>query len=94
MTKEEFNKILAEVKTGTEFEAVLNNGAHLEGKVYIGVNSFFLCHDNLSADGNKAPDRLGYKFSWVVSNENHYSTLKTFTIITNNNKVITDYNIF
>lgn len=94
MTKEEFNKILAEVKTGTEFEAIMQNNIELKGKIYVDKNVFYLCHNNGARDGNKAPDKLGYRYSWIVNNENHHSTLKTFNIITNNNEVITDYNIF
>lgn len=40
------------------------DGEFIIGKIFIEGNKCWVCHDNSSHNGNKAPDRLGYKHSW------------------------------
>jgi len=94
MTKQEFQRILNEVKTGTRYEANLMKGVYIEGKIYMSKTKFYLCHNSPEASGSIAPDRLGYKRSWVVSDTNCSSTLKSIKIFENNYEIINNYSIF
>lgn len=94
MTEKEFKDILDNVKTETEFEAVMQNNVELKGKIYVDKNVFYLCHNNSERDGNKAPDRLGYRYSWVVNKENYSQTNKSILVFRNKDEINTNYNIF
>ncbi len=33
----------------------------------IGINKFYICHNNYNFDGSKARDKFGYRFSWAFN---------------------------
>jgi hypothetical protein len=37
-----------------------------EAKLFIFDNTAWICHNNSKANGSKSPNRLGYRYSWVV----------------------------
>ena len=87
MTKEQFEDILENVPSGTEFSALIyvdsaGNGKSVNGKIYIADDKrkFWCCYDE-GPGGDSSPDKLGYRKSWVITRVNYARTIDQFTII-------------
>lgn len=52
-----------EIKNKSWFSALIDKN-HVIGRVYVHKNDVFLCQDY--CDGCDSPDKLGFRFSWVV----------------------------
>lgn len=53
---------------GKRFRAKVTGAKILvEGRVSVNGEETYLCHSNIDADGNQAPDMLGYSYSWECS---------------------------
>ena len=62
-------------KTGDEIVATLRDSEFFPGKIFIeDEKNFYICHNKKEFEGNQAPDRMGFKYSWVVElNDNNES---------------------
>jgi hypothetical protein len=58
-------------KTGDNVLIRLKKSNFFKGKLYVMLSDkeFYLLHNNTSFVGNVAPDKLGYKYSWVMKLE-------------------------
>lgn len=71
-----------ECNNGDFFTGIIN-GYECSGKIHKDKNGqVWLCTDNENLDGNKSPEKFGYKYSWGFDS-------KVTSIIINGNKSLT-----
>lgn len=100
MESKEFKEVLETIKSGTPFTAKVSQHGEMRdlvGKVHILDHQFFLCY-NEGQDGDKSPDRHGYKYSWSVT-RNNMDCIKTINFtpdqpVSKEPIVINDYQIY
>lgn len=57
---------------GTKVRVKIDLYRESDATISLGNNKIYICQE--VADGNKAPDKLGHKYSWEIDNMNHYQT--------------------
>lgn len=100
MTTEEFENILINVSNGSEFSAAISierggDGTFVKGKIHISEDKkrFWCCYDD-GPSGDRSPNFHNFKRSWVITRDNHNTTIKDFTIINSEPVVINNYSIY
>jgi hypothetical protein len=70
-------------------------GISLKGKIFIGDERFWFCHNDSNLNGYESPDTLGYDYSWVfrIYNDELSDEVEIFSNITNTSGPKLGYNI-
>lgn len=55
-----------DIKQGSPFSLKEGNEI-IKGHIYIEGRTLWLCHNSKSKDGSPSPNKLGYKYSWLVA---------------------------
>jgi len=58
----------SKIKHGASFTGIIKSSVECEGKISVYDTTMFFCTNNEKLNGNPAPDKLGYNYSWELDN--------------------------
>ena len=65
----------------------------IEGKIYrTNKNSLYLCTNSRTLDGADSPDKMGFKYSWVIINPDDVYDILSIEVV--GRKEEDDYEVF